>query len=46
VAEAERMGFRRAIIPAGSGLVPGGPGSHLSVTEVSDMKSAIAAALG
>jgi DNA repair protein RadA/Sms len=46
VAEAERMGFRRAIIPAGSGLVPGAPGSQLSVTEVSDMKSAIAAALG
>jgi DNA repair protein RadA/Sms len=67
--EAERMGFRRAIIPAGSGLPPAiGPSrprrgdgtrtSHLhvagpqqwvgslAVTEVADMQSAIAAALG
>jgi hypothetical protein len=63
------MGFRRAIIPAGSGLPPAiGPSrprrgdgtrtSHLhvagpqqwvgslAVTEVADMQSAIAAALG
>jgi DNA repair protein RadA/Sms len=45
VAEAERMGFRRAVIPANSGLVPGGPGSQLEISEVTDMKSAIAAAL-
>jgi DNA repair protein RadA/Sms len=61
IAEAERMGFRRAIIPAGSGLLPGGAvrapghlsaghlgaaGSQLAVTEVTDMKAAISAALG
>ena len=46
IAEAERMGFRRAIVPAGSGLVPGAPGSQLAISEVTDMKSAIAAALG
>jgi DNA repair protein RadA/Sms len=45
IAEAERMGFRRAVIPAGSGLVPGGPGSQLAVTEVTDVRSALAAAL-
>jgi DNA repair protein RadA/Sms len=58
IAEAERMGFRRAIIPAGSGLLPSAvghrssgaglaePGSQLQVTEVTDIRSAIAAALG
>ena len=80
IAEAERMGFRRAIIPAGSGLpahgggrrsgragggrghlhvagpppAAGGPdagsplaaGSQLEVTEVTDIRSAITAALG
>jgi DNA repair protein RadA/Sms len=58
IAEAERMGFRRAIIPAGSGLLPpaaGGrvagdypaePGAQIRVTEVTSMQSAIAAALG
>jgi DNA repair protein RadA/Sms len=70
ITEAERMGFRRAIIPAGSGLpgttgLPGiteqpqrgradhrnashlhVAGSQLVVTEVTDMQSAIAAALG
>ena len=46
IAEAERMGFRRAVIPAGSGLVPGGPGSQLAVSEVTDVRSALAAALG
>jgi DNA repair protein RadA/Sms len=50
VAEAERMGFRRAIVPAGSGLMPTAhgrePGSQLRVLEVTDIKGAIAAALG
>jgi DNA repair protein RadA/Sms len=67
IAEAARMGFRRAIVPAGSGLAPGaapaqggqlplGPGgighldgaaaAQLAVTEVADVRSAIAAALG
>jgi DNA repair protein RadA/Sms len=91
IAEAERMGFRRAIVPAGSDLAPrsgqaqarqpairppgarhgrlvsvrpmadsmvahnraagstggpGAPGSQLQVTEVTDMRAAIAAALG
>ncbi len=78
IIEAERMGFRRAIIPAGSGLPSSGgqsrdsgrsragglqlagagleagtglagtglAGTGLAVTEVTDMKSAIAAALG
>jgi DNA repair protein RadA/Sms len=57
IAEAERMGFRRAIIPAGSGLPPpaerrgtghGLPeaGCQMLVTEVADMRSAVTAALG
>jgi DNA repair protein RadA/Sms len=50
LAEAERMGFRRAIIPAGparqAGRVAGPAGSQLEVTEVGDMRSAISAALG
>jgi DNA repair protein RadA/Sms len=58
IAEAERMGFRRAVVPAGSGVLPfasGQPGlghvaaatsSALEVTEVTDVRSAIAAALG
>jgi DNA repair protein RadA/Sms len=60
IAEAERMGFRRAIIPAGSGWVAGtGPGrlagygqpqaaagAQIEVTEVSDIRSAMAIALG
>jgi DNA repair protein RadA/Sms len=52
IAEAERMGFRRAIIPAGSGLVPGGqheglqPGPQLEVREVADIRAAMAEALG
>jgi DNA repair protein RadA/Sms len=49
IAEAERMGFRRAIVPAGSGLMPAAhdrePGSQLRVYEVADIKEAIAAAL-
>jgi DNA repair protein RadA/Sms len=63
LAEAERMGFRRAIIPAGPALPPeagrpgagrasagrrldAAPGSQLAVTEVPDLRSAMAAALG
>ncbi|HTX83024.1 MAG TPA: DNA repair protein RadA [Streptosporangiaceae bacterium] len=51
LAEAERMGFRRAVIPAGPatrpvGRVAGPAGSQLEVTEVGDMRSAISAALG
>jgi DNA repair protein RadA/Sms len=50
LAEAERMGFRRAIIPAGpaqqAGQVVGPAGSRLEVTEVGDIRSAISAALG
>jgi DNA repair protein RadA/Sms len=62
IAEAERLGFRRAIIPAGSVLpsgvatVParhleavgtdGGIGGRLRVTAVTDVRSAIVAALG
>jgi DNA repair protein RadA/Sms len=52
VSEAARMGFRRAVIPAGSGLLPGSgqdylePGAQLEVHEVADIRAAIAAALG
>ena len=57
LAEAERMGFRRAIVPAGSGCLPagagvpgerrtGGQGSLTDVCEVTDVRHAIAAALG
>ena len=58
IAEAARMGFRRAIVPAGSGLLPAAPGRgspgcglaepgpEFQVTEVTDMRSAIAAAFG
>jgi DNA repair protein RadA/Sms len=47
IAEAERMGFRRAIVPAGSGLVQAGPEcrSQLEIREAADIRSAIAAAL-
>jgi DNA repair protein RadA/Sms len=47
IAEAERMGFRRAIIPAGSGLVLAGSEcrSQLEIREAADIRSAIAAAL-
>ncbi|HEY2553157.1 MAG TPA: DNA repair protein RadA [Streptosporangiaceae bacterium] len=50
LAEAERMGFRRAIVPRGAGYVP--PSSTLGgaglteVSEVADVREAIAAALG
>ena len=53
LAEAERMGFRRALIPPGSGGLPGsgesrdGRGGTLTdVREVPDIRTAIAAALG
>jgi DNA repair protein RadA/Sms len=54
LAEAERMGFRRALVPAGSGGLPGSPdprderaGMGLAeIREVTDVRTAIAAALG
>ena len=55
LAEADRMGFQRAIIPAGSGWVPPGPPaagqaggltSLMDVREVADVHEAIAACLG
>jgi len=56
LAEAERLGFRRAVIPAGSAGIPAsasgqdGRGTNArtltDVREVSDVKEAIAAALG
>ena len=52
LAEAARMGFRRAIVPAGSGLLQGGgqeclePGAQLKVQEAVNIRSAITAALG
>jgi DNA repair protein RadA/Sms len=52
LAEAERMGFRHAIVPAGSaGLPPGGSGPAgggpaMVVTEAGSIVQAIAAALG
>jgi DNA repair protein RadA/Sms len=49
IAEAERMGFRRAIVPSGgtdSGVPGGGrPGSGIEVVEVQDVRQALAAAL-
>ena len=62
IAEAERLGFRRAIVPVGSTPTGAGPAasshaagsasagrdadSRLDVTEVTDMRSAVVAALG
>jgi DNA repair protein RadA/Sms len=53
IAEAQRLGFRRAVIPADSGVLPGSFGgrdddfgSQLEVIEVASMRKAIAAALG
>jgi DNA repair protein RadA/Sms len=43
VAEAERMGFRRAIVPAGSTSGSSG-GSAMEVTEVEDVRDAMKAA--
>jgi DNA repair protein RadA/Sms len=42
VAEAERMGFRQAIVPAGSAGVSAG--SAVEVTEVADVREALKAA--
>jgi DNA repair protein RadA/Sms len=50
LAEAERMGFRRAIVPTGSGALPlsgSGSGSGtLEVREVADVHQALGAVLG
>jgi DNA repair protein RadA/Sms len=56
LAEAERMGFRRAIVPAGAAGIPGAGGTRdgrgagqaalTEVREVEDVREAIAAALG
>jgi DNA repair protein RadA/Sms len=57
LAEADRMGFRRAIVPPGSGYVQptaagpdgcrlAGPGGLTDVREAADVREAIAAALG
>jgi DNA repair protein RadA/Sms len=48
LAEAERMGFRRAVVPAGSNVLPT-PGSGygtLEVREVTDVHQALGAVLG
>jgi DNA repair protein RadA/Sms len=49
LAEAERMGFRRAIVPAASGgsLEPAdGPAPLMQVVEVQDIRQALSAVLG
>jgi DNA repair protein RadA/Sms len=56
IAEAERMGFRRALVPAGANGVPGAdasPGAQgagqrglIDVREVATVQEAVAAALG
>ncbi len=50
LAEAERMGFRRAVVPAASagldGQPPGEVPSPLEVIEVEDIRQALSAALG
>jgi len=49
LAEAERMGFRRAVVPAGSGALPGSDsaaGRAIKVEEVSDIKQALGVVLG
>jgi DNA repair protein RadA/Sms len=54
VAEAQRLGFRRAIVPAASGalpppvdqVAPGEPGDPIEIREVEDVTAAIAVALG
>jgi DNA repair protein RadA/Sms len=46
IAEAERMGFRRAIVPAGSGTAPDTAGpAAMEVIEVEDVRQALRAAL-
>jgi len=54
LAEAERMGFRRAVIPAGSGILPGpdsattngSSNGSLQVIEVADVHQALSVVLG
>jgi DNA repair protein RadA/Sms len=46
LAEAERMGFRRAIVPPGSPALPPGEAPGMAVVEAADIQHAIAAALG
>ncbi len=50
IAEAERMGFRRAIVPAGSDVLSPAPSRDsvpaMEVREAADIRSAMAAALG
>jgi DNA repair protein RadA/Sms len=55
LAEAERMGFRRAIVPAGSGDLPTGsgspagsgePGGPIQVEQVADVRQALSVVLG
>jgi DNA repair protein RadA/Sms len=54
VAEAQRLGFRRAIVPTASGALPpaqdapdqGPPGEPMEIREVGDVSAAIAVALG
>ncbi len=46
LAEAGRMGFRRAIVPPGSPSLPPGECPAMAVTEAPDIGRAIAAALG
>ncbi|WP_420113385.1 DNA repair protein RadA [Pseudactinotalea sp.] len=45
LAEARRLGFTYAIVPAGSDLI-GGPAAGMSVTQAPDLRSAVEAALG
>jgi DNA repair protein RadA/Sms len=45
ISEAERMGFRRAIVPAGSGASSGDGSGGMEVIEVEDVRSALSAAL-
>jgi DNA repair protein RadA/Sms len=51
LAEAERMGFRRAVVPTGSGALPPADGSGsgsgtLKVHEVADVHQALSVVLG
>ncbi len=54
LAEADRMGFRRAIVPAGTGCLPPGQGERrlagqgglTDIREAADVRAALAAALG
>jgi len=48
LAEAARMGFRRAVVPAGSGLLQGAfePGAQVQAYEAADIRSAISTVFG